>query len=61
METALANSLLANDLGFVFESEVSMPIRILLKESSWEIKVPERKHPLGKLRDMWVYEIYLGG
>lgn len=61
METVLAKFLLANILGFVFESEVSIPIRILLKESSWETKVPEQKHALGKLRDIQVYDIYLGG
>lgn len=52
VETALAKSFLANVLGFVLESEVSISIRILLKESNWEIKVPERKYPLGKLRDI---------
>ena len=39
---------LGSDLEFAFESVYRIPTRILLEESSWEIKVPDRKNPLGK-------------
>lgn len=47
-ETDLAKLLLGSDLGFVFVSGLRIPTRILLEESSWEIKVPDRENPLGK-------------